>query len=98
MRPMTELVRGDRGVLHLTFYHLTPEQAASLRDVMWQNATGGIWELRAEAGAHLDRWSPSEGVVSMWLHGSEPEAFMEELGRLLRLPIDTTPRDEYEAA
>lgn len=88
MRPMSEVVKGDRGVPVLTFYHLTPEQVDSLRELMMVNGHSPAHEARAEAGAHLDRWSPAEGVVSIHLHGERVGDFLLGLSARLGVHIE----------
>jgi hypothetical protein len=78
-KPIAELVRNGSGMPVLGLYNLSPEHFEALHPVLQLNGESLMHNLRAQAGAHLDAWSPESRMVEVALHGSDPWLFIHGL-------------------
>lgn len=77
----------EKGILTITFLHLTPSQVEALWFLMTENRAGPVNE-RSNAGAHLGRWEPRNGLAQVHCHKPEHDKFVDILRRHIKVDID----------
>lgn len=87
-----EHVEGDPTAL-LVFHNLIPEHIEALRPVLLHNGDDFIHHLRSEAGAHTERWTPDDGVVTVRMHKQTTGMFIAALCKVVGVVVVESPDD-----
>lgn len=90
-RMIPEFGRSAQNLPMMSLYNLKPEHINELRGLLVENGKSSLHEMRAEAGAHLLRWTPEDGIVEVEFHGENPWMFIEHLCKVVDASVQLIP-------